>query len=132
MQNPVTREVPVRSLKSPQITRLLATLPDVQRPSRVSLCRRSVLRRQPPKLVSCLKNVAVSKKSLVELAFLVLVVVLRMWADTYWLFKDSMERLVCMVNDIIAELLDLDMEPMQESLRWTSTHTSEDRVTVKV
>ena len=34
-----------------------------------------------------------------------------MWADNCWLFCDHDERLVCMVNDIINELLDLDMEP---------------------
>ena len=33
-----------------------------------------------------------------------------MWADNYWLFFDNQERLVCMVNDTIAELLDLNME----------------------
>ena len=33
------------------------------------------------------------------------------WADNYWLFCDNRERLTCMVNDIIEELLDLDMEP---------------------
>ena len=27
-----------------------------------------------------------------------------------------------MVNDIIAELVDLDLEPEPESLWWTSTH----------
>ena len=36
-----------------------------------------------------------------------------MWANNYWLFCDNKERLVCMVNDIIEELLDLDMEPSQ-------------------
>ena len=34
-----------------------------------------------------------------------------MWADNCWLFCDNKERLVCMVNDIIEELLELDMEP---------------------
>ena len=45
-----------------------------------------------------------------------------MWADNYWLFCDSKERLVCMVSDIIEELLDLDTVPKQESLWWTTTH----------
>ena len=39
-----------------------------------------------------------------------------MWADNYWLFCDNTERVVCMANDIIQELLDLDMEPKPESL----------------
>ena len=32
-------------------------------------------------------------------------------ADHYWLFNNNREELICMVNDIIEELLDLDMEP---------------------
>ena len=44
-----------------------------------------------------------------------------MWADNYWFFCDDKERWVCMVNDIIEELLDLDMEPKSESLWYTST-----------
>ena len=46
-----------------------------------------------------------------------------MWADNYWLFCDNRERLVCMVNDTIEELLDLDMEPKPESPWWTCTET---------
>ena len=34
-----------------------------------------------------------------------------MWADNYLLFSDNREKLICMVNDIIEEVLDLDMEP---------------------
>ena len=49
-----------------------------------------------------------------------------MWADNYWLFSDNREELICMVNDIIEELLDLDMEPKPESLWWTCTHKHED------
>ena len=45
-----------------------------------------------------------------------------MWADNYWLFCDGRERLICMVNDIIEELLDLDLEPKPASLWWTGTH----------
>ena len=30
--------------------------------------------------------------------------------------------LVCMVVDIVEELLDLDMEPKRESLWWTNTY----------
>ena len=41
-------------------------------------------------------------------------------------------KMVCMVNDIIEEQLDLAMEPKPESLWWTSTHTSEDGTTLKV
>ena len=48
------------------------------------------------------------------------------WADNYWLFSDNREILICMVNDIIEELLDLHMEPKPESLWWTSTHKHED------
>ena len=39
-----------------------------------------------------------------------------MWADNSCLFHDNKERLVCMVNHIIAELLDLDMEANPGSL----------------
>ena len=49
-----------------------------------------------------------------------------MWADNYWLFSDNREELICMVNDIIEELLDLDMEPKPESLWWTSTYKHEE------
>ena len=42
------------------------------------------------------------------------------------------ERLVCMVNDIFEELLDLDMEPKPESLWRTSTHKHEDMTTLRV
>ena len=42
-------------------------------------------------------------------------------ADNYWHLRDNKEKLVCMVNDIIEELLDVDMEPKPESLWWTST-----------
>ena len=55
-----------------------------------------------------------------------------MWADNHWLFCDNKERMVCMVNDIIAELLELDMEPKTESLRWTSTHHGEEKKTSRV
>ena len=55
-----------------------------------------------------------------------------MWADNYWLFSDNRERLICMVNDVIEELLDLDMEPNPESLWWTSTHKHEDMRTLRV
>ena len=41
-----------------------------------------------------------------------------MWADNYWPFSDDKEKLVCMVNDIIEEMLVLDMEPKPESLWW--------------
>ena len=46
-----------------------------------------------------------------------------MWADNYWLFSHSREELVCMVNDIIEELLDLDMEPKLDSL-WGQARTN--------
>ena len=39
---------------------------------------------------------------------------------------------MCMVNDIIAELLDLGMEPKPESQRWTSTHQAEEEKTLRV
>ena len=56
-----------------------------------------------------------------------------MWADNYWIFSDNREQLICMVNDIIEELLDLDMEPKPESLWWTSsTHKHEDMRTLSV
>ena len=34
-----------------------------------------------------------------------------MWAGNYWLFCDKKEKVACMVNDIIEELMDLDMKP---------------------
>ena len=37
-----------------------------------------------------------------------------------------------MANDIIEELLDLDMEPKPETLRWTCTRKDEDERTLKV
>ena len=49
-----------------------------------------------------------------------------MWADNFWLFCDNKERLVCMVNDIIEDLLVLDMEHKPESLCWKSTHKDDD------
>ena len=50
----------------------------------------------------------------------------QMWADSDWLFSDDKEKLVCMVNDIIEELLDLDMRSKLESLWWTSTYKDQD------
>ena len=55
-----------------------------------------------------------------------------MWADNYWLFSDNREKLICMVNDIIEELLDLDMERNPESLWWTSTFQDENMRTLRV
>ena len=55
-----------------------------------------------------------------------------MWADNNWLFSDSREKLICMVNDIIEELLDLDIEPKPEPLWWTSTYRNEDMRTLRV
>ena len=55
-----------------------------------------------------------------------------MWADNYWLFSDNREKLICTVNDIIEELLDLDMERNPESLWWTSTFKDEDMRTLRV
>ena len=40
--------------------------------------------------------------------------------------------MICMVGDIIGELLDLDMEPEPEALLWTSTHKHEDMRTLCV
>ena len=55
-----------------------------------------------------------------------------MWADNFWLSSDDKEKLVCMMNDIIEELLDLDMEPKLESLWWTTTYREEDVTALKV
>ena len=52
-----------------------------------------------------------------------------MWADSYWLFIDDKETLVCMVSNIIEELLDLVVEPKRES-SWT--YKDEDVATLKV
>ena len=54
------------------------------------------------------------------------------WADTSQLFSDDRKKFVCMVEDIIEKLLDLDMEPKPESLRWTSTFKDEGVATLKV
>ena len=56
-----------RSMRSAQIARSLAPLPDAKRPSRVGYCQKSVIRCPTPQLVSCLKNATVSE-SLEELA----------------------------------------------------------------
>ena len=53
-------------------------------------------------------------------------------AGSYKIFSDDKEKLKCMVNDIIEELMDLDMEPKPESFWWTSTCKAEDEVTLKV
>ena len=55
-----------------------------------------------------------------------------MWADNYWLSSDNRERLICMVSDIIEELMDLDMEPKRESLWWTSTHKDKEKNPLRV
>ena len=55
-----------------------------------------------------------------------------MWADNYRLFSDNKERLICMLNDIIEELLDLDIEPEPESLWWTCTYKKEEKAMLKV
>ena len=55
-----------------------------------------------------------------------------MWADNHWLFSDNREELICMVNDTIGKLLNLDMEPKPESLWWTSTYKHEDMRTLRV
>ena len=55
-----------------------------------------------------------------------------MWADNYWLFSESREKLICMVHDIIEELLDQDMKPKPESLWWTSTYKHEDMRSLRV
>ena len=55
-----------------------------------------------------------------------------MWADNYWTFCSKKERLVCMVSDIIAELLELDMEPKPESLWRSGTHQAEETKTLSV
>ena len=55
-----------------------------------------------------------------------------MWADTYWIFSHNKEKLTWMVNDIIAELMDLEMEPKHDSWWWTGTYKAEDEVTRQV
>ena len=55
-----------------------------------------------------------------------------MWDDNQWIFSDEREKQTWMVGDVIEELMDLDMEPKQESLWWTSTYKSEDERTVTV
>ena len=34
-----------------------------------------------------------------------------MWTDNCWLCTDNREKLICVANNIIEELMDLDMEP---------------------
>ena len=55
-----------------------------------------------------------------------------MWADNYWLFCHDREVLVHMVNDVIEELMDLDMEPIPESLWWTCSYEEEEEHTLEV
>ena len=55
-----------------------------------------------------------------------------MWTDNCCLFCDNKERLVCVANDIIEELLDMDVEPKLESMWWTGTYEEEDAPTLKV
>ena len=38
-----------------------------------------------------------------------------MWAENFWMLSHNREIMVCIVNDIIEGLLDLDMEPKPES-----------------
>ena len=66
-QSPVTHGVPRRTITSAQITRILALLPDAKRPSRASPHQKSVIRCPTQEVVSCLRNVTMSK-SLEELA----------------------------------------------------------------
>ena len=47
-------------------------------------------------------------------------------------FCDNKERLACMVNDIIEELLDLEKEPKPQSPWWTSTYKDDVKATLKV
>ena len=54
-----------------------------------------------------------------------------MWADNYWLFCDTRERLKCKVNDVI-DAVGLGMEPKPESLWWTSTQKHVDVRTLRV
>ena len=55
-----------------------------------------------------------------------------MWADNYRIFSDDKEKLTCMVDDIIEDLLDLDIEPKLESLWWMGTNKEEDKSTLKM
>ena len=56
-----------------------------------------------------------------------------MWAENHWIFSDDTDKqLTWMVNDIIAELTDLDMEPKPGSLWWTSTYKAEDERALQV
>ena len=57
----VTPELPRRSLKYAQMTQVLALPPGAKQPWNVSPCQRFALRCPTPKLVSCLKDVSVSK-----------------------------------------------------------------------
>ena len=34
-----------------------------------------------------------------------------MWAENYWILSDDTEKVTWMVNDIIAEMIDSEMEP---------------------
>ena len=52
-----------------------------------------------------------------------------MCANNNWILSDNREKLICMVNDIIEELQDLDLEPKPE---WTRAHKHEDMSTLSV
>ena len=43
------------------------------------------------------------------------------WLDNDWILSDDREKLKCMVNDIIEELMDLDMEPKPGSLLYVQS-----------
>ena len=60
-QKPVTQAVSRRLMNFAQCTRILAPPPNAKRPSKVCSCQRSVIRCPTPKMVSCPKNVTVSR-----------------------------------------------------------------------
>ena len=54
------------------------------------------------------------------------------WADNCWTFSDDREKLKCVVNDILDELMILDMELKPDSLWWTSPHNAADGLTLEM
>ena len=66
-RRPVTHGVRRRSMKTVRVARFLTLPPDSKRPSRVSPCQKSAIRRPTAKVASCLKNCD-DQKSLEELA----------------------------------------------------------------
>ena len=50
-----------------------------------------------------------------------------MWADNFWIISHAKKHLEQMLKDFIGEAAEVDLEPTQASLWWTSTYASEEK-----